>query len=399
MNIKSPIGVHRRGDPRARVGAAVAFVLCSSSCWAADTPVPVRTITAFVNVVPTNAEAKLTEAAVFLKSARADMQKRGYTVQTIRVATEAAAAYTAELSGDEAIKFFVKLDAIAQKEGFALSIGPLDSSRARVNAEIFRQTAAINASMIIREPGSARAAAELIMELSRQIPDGSQNFRFAATAGLAPGSPFFPGGYAARELDHTFALGAESPALFRGNYDVAKELGAIAEAGEEIGKSGDWEYVGLDTSPAPAPGNSMAAAIEKIGGAPLGTPGTIAAAASITALIKGLPFRQTGYNGLMLPVLEDDVLADRVAEGRLSVYSLLLYSAVCGTGLDTIPIAGDVPVDRVAKLLGEVALLARRWNKPLTARLFPVPGKKAGDEVRWNHEHLVTHFKIMEMGR
>ena len=22
-----------------------------------------------------------------------------------------------------------------------------------------------------------------------------------------------------------------------------------------------------------------------------------------------------------------------------------------------------------------------------------------GDEVRWNHEHLVTHFKIMEMGR
>ena len=27
------------------------------------------------------------------------------------------------------------------------------------------------------------------------------------------------------------------------------------------------------------------------------------------------------------------------------------------------------------------------------------PGKKAGDEIRWNHEHLVTHFKIMEMGR
>jgi uncharacterized protein (UPF0210 family) len=76
-----------------------------------------------------------------------------------------------------------------------------------------------------------------------------------------------------------------------------------------------------------------------------------------------------------------------------------LYSAVCGTGLDTIPIAGDIPVERVAKLLEEVALLARRWNKPLTARLFPVPGKKAGDEVRWNIEHLVTHFKIMEMGR
>src|ERR1035438_3744630 len=144
MNTKSPIGVHRRLS-------AVAFVLCASICWAADTPVPVRTITAFVNVVPTNAEAKLTEAAVFLKSARADMQKRGYTVQTIRVATEAAAAYTAELSGPAAIEFLIKLDAIAKKEGFALSIGPLDSSRARLNAEIFKRTAAINASMIDRK--------------------------------------------------------------------------------------------------------------------------------------------------------------------------------------------------------------------------------------------------------
>src|SRR5271157_3674546 len=83
---------------------------------AADLPVPVRTITAFVNVVPTNAEDKLAEAAVFLKSARAAMQKRGYTVQTIRVATEPAAAYIAELSDDRAVEFFIKLDAIAKKE-------------------------------------------------------------------------------------------------------------------------------------------------------------------------------------------------------------------------------------------------------------------------------------------
>src|SRR5580704_17983878 len=115
------IGVHRRLS-------AVAFFFCFLATWichASDTPVPVRTIIAFVNVVPTNAEAKLTDAAVFLKSARTAMQRRGYTVQTIRVATEAAAAYTAEHSGDEAIRFFVKLDAIGQKEGFALSIGPL----------------------------------------------------------------------------------------------------------------------------------------------------------------------------------------------------------------------------------------------------------------------------------
>jgi uncharacterized protein (UPF0210 family) len=360
--------------------------------------IPVRTITAFVNVIPSNAEEKITEAAAFLKQAKAEMEKRGYTVQTVRVATEPAAAYAAELSGPAAVAFFVKLDAIAQREGFALSIGPLDSGRAKLNSEIFKRTKNINASMILRDATSARAAAELILDLSTQIPDGSQNFRFAAIAGLDPGSPFFPGGYASRELDHSFALGAESPALFREGRDVAAELGAIAAAGEALGqKNGGWSYAGLDTSPAPAPDNSIAAAIEKIAGQPLGAPGTLSATASITAKIKGLAIRETGYNGLMLPVLEDDVLAKRVAEGRLSVYALLLYSAVCGTGLDTVPVAGDVPVERVAALLEDVALLAARWKKPLTARLFPVPGKKAGDEVRWNIPHLVGWFKVMPL--
>ena len=361
------------------------------------TLVPVRTITAFVNVTSANAEEKIVEAAKFLKLAKAAMEKRGYTVQTTRVATEPAAAYAAELDGAAAVAFFVKLDAIAQREGFALSIGPLDSGRARLNSEIFKRTKNINASMILRDAASSRAAAELILDLSTQIPDGSQNFRFAAIAGLDPGSPFFPGGYASRELDHFFALGAESPALFREDRDVAAELGAIAGAGESLGTTSGWSYVGLDTSPAPAPDNSIAAAIEKIAGQPLGSPGTLAATATITARIKGLKIRQTGYNGLMLPVLEDDVLAKRVAEGRLSVYSLLLYSAVCGTGLDTVPVAGDIPVERVAALLEDVALLASRWKKPLTARLFPVPGKKAGDEVRWNIPHLVGWFKVMPL--
>ena len=85
-------------------------------------------------------------------------------------------------------------------------------------------------------------------------------------------------------------------------------------------------------------------------GQPLGSPGTLAATAAITSRIKSLKVKLTGYNGLMLPVLEDDVLAQRVAEGKLTIYSLTLYSAVCGTGLDTVPLPGDVSVDRVAAI-------------------------------------------------
>jgi len=78
-------------------------------------------------------------------------------------------------------------------------------------------------------------------------------------------------------------------------------------------------------------------------------------------------------------VLEDATLALRASEGTLTVKDLLLYSAVCGTGLDTIPLPGDASAEQLASLLLDVAALALRLDKPLTARLMPIPNKKAGD--------------------
>ena len=81
----------------------------------------------------------------------------------------------------------------------------------------------------------------------------------------------------------------------------------------------------------------------------------------------------------MLPVLEDPLLAQRAGEHRFGVRDLLLYSAVCGTGLDVVPLPGDTSSDRIARLLRDVGALSAKLRKPLSARLFLVPGKKAGD--------------------
>ncbi len=78
------------------------------------------------------------------------------------------------------------------------------------------------------------------------------------------------------------------------------------------------------------------------------------------------------------------MLAERAAEGRLTVKDLLLYSAVCGTGLDTVPLPGDVTSGQIAALLLDISALALRLDKPLTARLMPVPGKQAGDMTSFN---------------
>jgi uncharacterized protein (UPF0210 family) len=61
---------------------------------------------------------------------------------------------------------------------------------------------------------------------------------------------------------------------------------------------------------------------------------------------------------------------------------------VCGTGLDTVPLPGDVSEERLAKIFGDVATLAWKWHKPLSARLQPVAGKKAGDRTDFDSQYL-----------
>jgi uncharacterized protein len=92
----------------------------------------------------------------------------------------------------------------------------------------------------------------------------------------------------------------------------------------------------------------------------------------------------------MLPVLEDTRLAQRWSEGAMNVDSMLAYSAVCSTGLDTIPLPGDVTEDQLARIIGDVATLAIKWKKPLTARLLPVKGRKAGEKSDFDNPHLVN---------
>ena len=79
-----------------------------------------------------------------------------------------------------------------------------------------------------------------------------------------------------------------------------------------------------------------------------------------------------------------------------SIAALLSYSSVCGTGLDTIPLAGDAPIERVAALLADVAALAYRLSKPLAARLFLVPGGHAGELTNFNSPYL-TNTRIMAL--
>ncbi len=148
--------------------------------------------------------------------------------------------------------------------------------------------------------------------------------------------------------------------------------------------------MGLDGTPAPLREVSIGAAIEKFTGARFGSSGTMTACAIITKAVQSVPVKRIGFSGLMVPVQEDSLLAQRWSEGAYDTDALLAYSAVCGTGLDTIPMPGDVSEQQVARILGDVATLAVKWKKPLTARLLPIKGKKAGERTEFNDPFLVN---------
>ncbi|MDW8232517.1 MAG: DUF711 family protein, partial [Roseiflexaceae bacterium] len=149
---------------------------------------------------------------------------------------------------------------------------------------------------------------------------------------------------------------------------------------------------GCDWSLAPHPDItcSIGAAVERVLGAPFGAPGTLAVIRACTDAIRAAGVILIGFSGVMLPVLEDATLAQRNAEGRYGWRDLLAFSAVCGTGLDTVPLPGDASIEQIEGMLAEVAALAGALRKPLTARLMPIPGLRAGDITAFNFPYFVN---------
>jgi uncharacterized protein (UPF0210 family) len=152
-------------------------------------------------------------------------------------------------------------------------------------------------------------------------------------------------------------------------------------------------FLGVDVSINPSldRSGSVAAALEQLEEVQVfGGPGTLAAAAAITATLQRLPVPRVGYCGLMLPLCEDVRLAELASQGSLGIPDLLSVSHVCGVGVDTVPVPGSVDSRALAGLLLDVAGVAERWNKSLSCRVFPVPNKCAGDETTFDFPHLVN---------
>jgi uncharacterized protein (UPF0210 family) len=327
-------------------------------------------------------------------------------VQTTRVTMPPVIAALDARARSAALTAISDIDALVASKGAVCSLGPVwtadrpDPDLADWSAEMVKTTKATSFSVVIASPTGhvhahgAMAAAQVMHAVAGAVPNGKGSFRFAAAANIPAGTPFFPVGW--HEGSANLAMGLETADLVHDVFahvsdaaDASRELGErmtkelreVERIGMGIAKSESLAYGGIDPSPAPLGARSIGAALEALSGVPFGDSGTLRACALVTEVLKKLDVKQCGYAGLMLPVLEDAVLARRAIEGRYGLHDLLLFSSVCGTGLDVIPIPGDTTIATLANIILDVAAQSVKLRKPLSARLYLIPGKKAGDRV------------------
>jgi uncharacterized protein len=374
----------------------------------------VRAITGFVRLDRSKWEQQVAETLIVLRKVKGEFDAAGYQVESVRITTQPLGELVKGASEEEAMAFLAKLDALSAKQDFIPNVGPAmmhdadDPATMHLLEHALSTLPNIEASSIIADESgihwkTIHRTAELVKYVAEHSPHAQGTFNFTATAMLKPLGPFYPGSFHTGE-GKQFSIGMEGAnvvadvfARDKGNAeaataDLTAALTKHAKVAESIGNkvAGEtgWEYVGFDPTPAPLGEVSIATAIEDFTGAKFGSSGTLTASRIITAAVKAVPVKQIGYSGLMVPVMEDKVMAQRWAENDFNVDSLLAYSAVCGTGLDTIPLQGDVSLEQMKRMYSDVASLALKWNKPLSARLQPVPGKKAGEMTEYQDPYL-----------
>ena len=373
-------------------------------------PLRIRTITAGIGLSSAGDRGRVESAIAVLDRGRKLLESEGYEVQTVRVATSPFMAEADDRARDEALTSLQALDGLASARGALLAIGPvLTADRpaphlAAWAAELLRTTK--NLSFTVRvasseggaAPHAATAAAETMAAVARATPNGLGNFRFAAAANVPPGTPFFPVAY--HHGPDAIAVGLESASLVE---EAAADGGGGARLRERLDEA---------LAPVARTGGGVRAA----GGASVPGHRSVARAGERPqhrggdrgphrrALRQRLHARGLRHDhGRAQEPARPDLRVRRshaagagrsgAREARRARAATACRTCSCtpasaGPGSTSCPLPGDTPVEVLARIIRDVATLSARLRKPLSARLFLVPGKAAGEVARFDDPYL-----------
>ncbi len=391
----------------------------------------IRTITTFLSLDKDKGSWKkeLLKASQLCSDLTKEFQKSGYLVQSVRIVTNPFGEYLNTDSVESARSGLIYLSELLHSSDMPKIRLRFAIGEARTKHEIeilpelvkeFGDLCNVCVNVDLDEFGVLdnkliQCSSEAIVKISEITPRGEGNFNFTVNFNCNPLIPYFPASYHRKELGNCFVIGLETPDLlvdvlkdfnqgtgsqrhndlFKGYYDVMSRALQyhISNINDLIGKAdidSSFTFSGFDSSAAPSKDcASMVEVYEQMGVEYFGASGTVEASSLLTKVFKSIQdVELVGFSGLMLALTEDTGLAQGTINSNFDIRSLLTYSAVCGIGLDTVPIPGDTPLHKISALMRDTGTMAYRLNKPLTVRLFPVPGLSAGDMTAFESDDL-----------
>lgn len=234
-------------------------------------------------------------------------------------------------------------------------------------------------------------------------------------------NPFMAGAYhGVTEPDCVVSVGVSGPGVVDralGNLegaslsDVAEEIKKaafkITRTGQLVGTLASerlgvpFGIVDLSLAPTAEVGDSVAAILEHMGLAQVGTHGTTAALALLNDAVKkgGMMAcsRVGGLSGSFIPVSEDQRMIEAVRAGAITIDKLEAMTAICSVGLDMIAIPGDTDEHLIAGMIADEAAIGVMNHKTTAVRVIPVPSANVGDEVDFGG--LLGHAPVISVHR
>ena len=260
--------------------------------------------------------------------------------------------------------------------------------------------AGINMDAVIESAG-------LIHRVSRNTPDGVGCAKLVVFANAPEDNPFMAGAFhGTGEGDYALNVGISGPGVIQAvltahpygqMQDISERIKQtvfkLTRCGDLIGREIakmmgiDFGIVDLSLAPTTEVGDSVAGILEAMGLESVGIHGSTAAVfLLINAVKKGGVMAGAaigGLSGTFIPVSEDIGMVQAIQRGTLSLDKLEALTSVCSVGLDMVLVPGDIAPSTLAAIIADEAAIGISNNKTVGVRIIPVPGKKAGEYVRF----------------
>lgn len=226
----------------------------------------------------------------------------------------------------------------------------------------------------------------ILFELIQKNPSKTFNFTFVFHNKRS--SPFFPS--ASYEQDG-YAIGLQHTNLAENCTSLKEWFNNTKRVWAEVMDmcKDDSDFLGIDSSIAPLYNNagSLVRFMHKLGY-------SLEQAATSTLFLDMTKFIQTenpkpvGLCGLMLPCLEDFLLANEYEAGNFSIERNLFLSLHCGLGIDTYPFGINEKPERIQDILRIVQRLSDKYKKPLSARFVSDGVASIGQKTDFHNHYL-----------